>query len=73
MPVTLRLYLNMLHIRKIGQLAVADSHIQLISPLSLVEGAFADGEPHGQTRGGAGGGERPGRGGQGVHEGHRRH
>lgn len=42
-------------------------------PPPLLVGSFADGEPDGQTRGGAGGGERPGRGGQGVHEGHGRH
>lgn len=37
----------------------------------LLSGASTDGEPYGQTRGSARGGERSGRSGQGVYEGHR--
>ena len=55
-------------------LTVSQIHlIPLPLPLPLPEGAFADGEPHGQTRGGADCGERSGGGGAGVHEGHGRH
>lgn len=41
--------------------------------LSGVTGASADGKSDGQARGGPGGGEWSGGGGQGVHEGHRFH
>lgn len=41
--------------------------------LFLVTGASAYGKSDGQAGGGVGGGERPGRGGQRVHEGHRLH
>ena len=41
--------------------------------MSFYSGACGNDQQDGQARGGAGGGERPGRGGQGVHEGHGRH